>query len=594
MCCVFLASDSCFHMLSETQPQHGACCLHGGVCDKAYKLSAKQQPNGETIELSAEGRPELVEEKELPVVDCTCFGLPRRYIIAILSGLGFCISFGIRCNLGVAIVSMVNDHTVYKGNKEVLVAAQFTWDPETVGMIHGSFFWGYIVTQIPGGFICQKFAANRVFGFAIVATSTLNMLIPSAARCHYSCVILVRICQGLVEGVSYPACHGIWAKWAPPLERSRLATTAFCGSYAGAVVAMPLAGILVQYTGWPSVFYVYGSFGIFWYLFWILVSYESPAAHPTITPEERKYIEDAIGESAKFKTPWRHFFTSMPVYAIIVANFCRSWTFYLLLISQPAYFEEVFGFEISKVGIVSALPHLVMTIVVPVGGQLADYLRTHNLMSTTNVRKLMNCGGFGMEATLLLVVGYSHTKGVAISFLVLAVGFSGFAISGFNVNHLDIAPRYASILMGISNGVGTLSGMVCPLIVGAMTKHKTREEWQGVFLIASLVHYGGVIFYGIFASGEKQPWADIEDTSEEKCGIINEDELANETEEMYRGGGQYGAMSQPVMGFNGGGAGGGGGAGPGWVTDWEKSEEYVQPPGYNSYMYEREEERELT
>ena len=38
--------------------------------------------------------------------------------------------------------------------------------------------------------------------------------------------------------------------------------------------------------------------------------------------------------------------------------------------------------------------------------------------------------GFGMEATLLLVVGYSHARGVAISFLVLAVGFSGFAISG--------------------------------------------------------------------------------------------------------------------------------------------------------------------
>lgn len=54
--------------------------------------------------------------------------------------------------------------------------------------------------------------------------------------------------------------------------------------------------------------------------------------------------------SQKFKTPWRRFFTSMPVYAIIVANFCRSWTFYLLLISQPAYFEEVFGFPISKVG----------------------------------------------------------------------------------------------------------------------------------------------------------------------------------------------------------------------------------------------------
>lgn len=39
--------------------------------------------------------------------------------------------------------------------------AKFNWDPETVGMIHGSFFWGYIVTQIPGGYICSRLAANR-------------------------------------------------------------------------------------------------------------------------------------------------------------------------------------------------------------------------------------------------------------------------------------------------------------------------------------------------------------------------------------------------------------------------------------------------
>uniref|UniRef100_A0A6Q2YPJ1 Major facilitator superfamily (MFS) profile domain-containing protein n=1 Tax=Esox lucius TaxID=8010 RepID=A0A6Q2YPJ1_ESOLU len=519
------------------------------------------------IELTEDGRPSAQHEKKPPLCDCTCFGLPRRYIIAIMSGLGFCISFGIRCNLGVAIVGMVNNSTVHENGKIVIKEkAKFNWDPETVGMIHGSFFWGYIVTQIPGGWICSRLAANRVFGLAIFLTSTLNMLIPSAARVDYRCVICVRILQGLVEGVTYPACHGIWSKWAPPLERSRLATTSFCGSYAGAVIAMPLAGILVQYSGWSSVFYLYGSFGIVWYMFWILVSYESPEVHPTITDEERRYIEESIGEGQqlmgpadKFKTPWKKFFTSMPVYAIIVANFCRSWTFYLLLISQPAYFEEVFGFEISKVGMVSALPHLVMTIIVPIGGQLADWLRSRNILSTTTVRKIMNCGGFGMEATLLLVVGFSHTKGVAISFLVLAVGFSGFAISGFNVNHLDIAPRYASILMGISNGVGTLSGMVCPLIVGAMTKNKTREEWQWVFLIAALVHYGGVIFYGIFASGEKQPWADPEMTSDEKCGFIEEDELAEETGDITQGysggmaavgaGKSYGATA---VGINGG------------------------------------------
>lgn len=45
---------------------------------------------------------------------------------------------------------------------------------------------------------------------------------------------------------------------------------------------------------WPP-----GTFGIMWYCFWLLVSYESPAAHPTITEEERKYIEESIGESAQ-------------------------------------------------------------------------------------------------------------------------------------------------------------------------------------------------------------------------------------------------------------------------------------------------------
>ncbi|ROL52768.1 Vesicular glutamate transporter 2.1 [Anabarilius grahami] len=513
--------------------------LAGKTLGHVYKVLERRQKPGDNIELTEDGRPTQTSEKKPPLCDCTCFGLPRRYIIAIMSGLGFCISFGIRCNLGVAIVSMVNNSTVHLNGKIVIKEkAKFNWDPEIVGMIHGSFFWGYIVTQIPGGYISSRLAANRVFGAAIFLTSTLNMFIPTAARAHYGCVIFVRILQGLVEGVTYPACHGIWSKWAPPLERSRLATTSFCGSYAGAVIAMPLAGILVQYTGWSSVFYVYGCFGIFWYMFWILVSYESPAVHPTITAEERCFIEESIGESAKllgpaekYKTPWKKFFTSMPVYAIIVANFCRSWTFYLLLISQPAYFEEVFGFEISKVGMLSALPHLVMTIIVPIGGQIADYLRSKNILSTTTVRKIMNCGGF-------------------------------------NVNHLDIAPRYASILMGISNGVGTLSGMVCPLIVGAMTKHKTREEWQYVFLIASLVHYGGVIFYGLFASGEKQPWADPELTSDEKCGFIDEDELAEETGDITQ---SYGALGGPAKTYgattqlNGG-----------WAEGWDKREVFVQ------------------
>ena len=65
---------------------------------------------------------------------------------------------------------------------------------------------------------------------------------------------------------------------------------------------------------------------------------------------------------------------------------------------------------------------------------------------------------------------YTKTKIDNVMALIIAVGASGFAISGFNVNHLDIAPRYASILMGITNSCGTLSGILVSIVSGALTK----------------------------------------------------------------------------------------------------------------------------
>ncbi|XP_017492785.1 PREDICTED: vesicular glutamate transporter 2.2-like, partial [Rhagoletis zephyria] len=390
---------------------------------------------------------------------------------------------------------------------------EFDWTPETIGVVDSSFFWGYLVTQIPGGFLASRYPANMVFGTAIAISAFLNMLLPGAAKMHLGYVMFVRILQGLVEGVTYPACHGIWRHWAPPMERSRLATLAFCGSYAGAVVGLPMSGFLTKWIGWETCFYFYGLLGLGWYASWLWLSFEKPSKHPTISREELAYIESSIGVVA-FKpptlktTPWSQIFHSSPVYAIIIANFCRSWTFYLLLISQPMYFKEVFNFDVGKSGVLGALPHLCMAIVVPIGGHLADYLRTSGRLTTTNVRKVFNCGGFGMEAFFLILVGSTDNTTFAIIALIFAVGFSGFAISGFNVNHLDIAPRYASILMGISNGFGTLAGMLCPIVVNKMTKEQSHKEWQDVFILAGVIHICGVIFYAIFASGELQDWAE--------------------------------------------------------------------------------------
>lgn len=65
--------------------------------------------------------------------------------------------------------------------------------------IDSSFFWGYLVTQIPGGFLASFFPANRIFGAAIVGSSFCNMFIPVAIYLNPIILILVRVLQGLVE-----------------------------------------------------------------------------------------------------------------------------------------------------------------------------------------------------------------------------------------------------------------------------------------------------------------------------------------------------------------------------------------------------------
>ena len=56
-----------------------------------------------------------------------------------------------------------------------------------------------------------------------------------------------------------------------------------------------------------------------------------------------------LSDSQGCQPPWKAMFLSMPVWAIIVANFARSWSFYLFIISQPKYFKDAFTFEMTAV-----------------------------------------------------------------------------------------------------------------------------------------------------------------------------------------------------------------------------------------------------
>lgn len=452
--------------------------------------------------------------------------IPSRYMLAIVSCLGFVNVYALRVNLSVAIVQMINSTTTPRNGSS---ARTFDWTSAEQGQVLGSFFYGYILTQIPGGILAQRFGGRWVFGVGIVMTAILTLLTPLAANISVWFLVVVRILEGFFEGVTFPAMHAIWAKWAPPAERSRLATITYAGPHIGTVLSFPLSALLIQYGfdgGWPSVFYVFGAVGILWFLLWIMVGYSEPATHPRISKQERTYIEDSIGEQEQLPTPWRHIFQSPAVWAIIIAHFCNNWGFYTLLTCMPTYFKqalpqlEINSASIVLNGVYSAIPYSLLALLVIFSGFLADFMRMHCL-STTIVRKIMTTIAFSSGSIFLLLCGYFGTTSLrAVSLLTVAVGFQGWALAGFSINHLDIAPRYSGVLMGITNTAATLPGFIGPAVAKAIAHEPLfakgtsaywnayRDEWRSVFFISAEIYVFGIIMYNLLGSGKKQYWAD--------------------------------------------------------------------------------------
>ncbi|XP_006638681.1 sialin [Lepisosteus oculatus] len=447
-----------------------------------------------------------------------------RCSLAILSSYAFFVAYALRVNLSVAMVDMLDNNTVSNSSSQVCqghagssppphnkTANVYNWDSDTQGWILSSFFYGYIFTQIPGGYLARKYGAKWFLGIGILGTAIFTLLTPLAADLGAGYLIAVRVLEGIGEGVTFPAMHAMWSSWAPPLERSRLLTISYTGAQLGTVVSLPLSGLICFYMDWTYVFYIFGAVGVLWFILWTLLVSNTPETHRRISEKEKAYIMLSLRNELSPSTkhiPWRSLLTSVPLWAIVVAHFSYNWTFYTLLTLLPTYMKNVLGFNIQENGFLSALPYLGCWILALLGGQLADYLRETWMVSTVRVRKCFSLIGMIGPAVFLVCAGYTGCNYIlAVTFLTISSALGGISASGFSINHLDIAPSYAGILLGITNTFATIPGMVGPVIGRALTHSNTIPEWQTVFYIAAAINVFGAVFFTCFGKGVVQGWA---------------------------------------------------------------------------------------
>jgi len=320
--------------------------------------------------------------------------------------------------------------------------------------------------------------------------------------------------EGVGEGVTYPAMHGLLGKWVPPQERTRLCTTSYSGAYLGTIIGIPVSSALCSSSflgGWPSVFYLFGVLGILWFLVWIPFVSNEPALDPTISTYERDYIESSLAlstaddiENKPKSVPWGKILTNLPFWALIINHTCNNWAFYTLLTWMPAYILHILKFDMSSSGIISVLPYIGFTVTWVGGGQVADYMIAH-WWSTTTVRKFFQVSGFALGGACLIITGHIKSVVPAVAMLTASMTFMGLVGSGFANNHLDIGAQYSGILMGITNTAATIPGIVSPVLTGwILGDTPDLHNWQNVFYISGGVFGFGIVVWLIFASGKRQ------------------------------------------------------------------------------------------
>ena len=191
------------------------------------------------------------------------------------------------------------------------------WTDSAKGLVLSSFFLGYLVMQILGGLLANRFGGRNVLLWAVVLWSLFTMLTPLAAVLAFPLLIATRFLLGVGEGASFPASYKLIQGWMPQTERSRSVRLMYAATGAGSILALAVTGPLIQAFGWASVFYGFGAVGIVWAVFWVSLLPARPPSEQGVSPAERPGL------------PWRLLLAhpaSISLYVMGLAAGCISYT----------------------------------------------------------------------------------------------------------------------------------------------------------------------------------------------------------------------------------------------------------------------------
>jgi MFS family permease len=135
-----------------------------------------------------------------------------------------------------------------------------------MGMLLSAFSWTYTCSQIPVGWLAERYGAHRMLAAGLILWASATIMVGFAHT--FSMLLVLRLMLGLGESAGFPCVAKIMAATVPPKGLGTANGIVALGYLSGPVVGTLLGGLLMAHFGWRSAFWVFGALSLLWLLPW--------------------------------------------------------------------------------------------------------------------------------------------------------------------------------------------------------------------------------------------------------------------------------------------------------------------------------------
>lgn len=391
-------------------------------------------------------------------------GKHTRYLILLIIFIVTTINYADRATLSIAGTEVA---------KELQLSAI------SMGYIFSAFGWAYLLMQIPGGWLLDRYGSKKVYTYSLFFWSMFTFMqgfvdmVPLA----YAGIsmFIMRFMLGFSEAPSFPANARIVAAWFPTKERGTASAIFNSAQYFSLALFSPLLGWLTFAWGWEHVFTVMGGIGFVLTFLWVKFIH-NPTDHPRMSKEELDYITqggavvdmDHKKPGAVVEGPKLHYIkqllTNRMMLGVFFGQYFINTITWFFLTWFPIYLVQDKGMSILKVGMVASIPALCGFAGGVLGGVFSDSLIKRGY-SLTVARKIPIVLGMLLASTIILC-NYTDNTALVIALMAFAFFGKGFGALGWPVI-ADTAPKEMVGLCGaVFNVFGNVASIVTPLVIG--------------------------------------------------------------------------------------------------------------------------------